>query len=281
RRILSEMVSSWRMQPAAAASAAEALTLMRSATQEGQPFPLALIDAHMPEMDGFELVHCIRQDPDLTQASIIMLSSAAHKRDAARCRELGIAAYLLKPLKQSELLAAMRTALGSLPARSTMPQPSMRQDNRASRSLRLLLAEDNAVNQNLVVRLLNKLGHQVVVVNNGREALAALEREPFDVVLMDCQMPEMDRYEAAREIRRRESQVPAVGGQWLARSDSLSDSLLATDTQQPTPRRIPIIAMTANAMKGDREKCLEAGMDDYLAKPIKPAELKTVLERGK
>jgi CheY-like chemotaxis protein len=169
--------------------------------------------------------------------------------------------------------------IGSLPAHTTVEPPSLPHDRQVSRSLRLLLAEDNNVNQKLAVRLLNKLGHQVVVANNGREALAALEREPFNAVLMDCQMPEMDGYEASREIRRRESQSREVSDQWSVSAGSSSDISPGTDSRYPATRYIRIIAMTASAMQGDREKCLEAGMDDYLAKPIRLEDLKTVLER--
>jgi CheY-like chemotaxis protein len=201
----------------------------------------------MPDVDGFMLARQIQQTPALAGTALVMLTSAGRSDDIARCRDLGIAAYLLKPVKQSDLLATLLTTLdcsrlasADEPGRPALPQ----------RPLRVLLAEDNVVNQKLGVRLLEKHGHAVVVVANGREAIEALERECFDVVLMDVQMPEMDGFEATAEIRRLE----APGG------------------------RLPIVAMTAHAMKGDRERCLAAGMDAYVAKPIQPRELYEAIE---
>jgi CheY-like chemotaxis protein len=180
-----------------------------------------------------------------------MLSSAGQREDAVRCRELGVATYLTKPVRQSTLLDAILTALGPSAGGEDRPAEDDAGGDRSPRGLRVLLAEDNAVNQRLAVRLLEKRGHRVALVGNGREALAALDREPFDAVLMDVQMPEMDGFEATAAIRQREK---ATGG------------------------HLTVIAMTAHAMKGDRERCLEAGMDGYVAKPLRSEELFAVLE---
>jgi PAS domain S-box-containing protein len=258
RRILQEVLSGWQMRPTLCGDAPAALAELCRAAQMGTPYPLVLLDAHMPEMDGFMLAAQVQQTPALAGTLLVMLTSAGRPEDIARCRELGIGAYLLKPLKQSDLLATLLTTLytaGNQAARAALVSsarlggptegPGVGQAPRP-RLLRVLLAEDNVVNQKLGVRLLEKRGHVVVVVSNGREALEVLEREAFDLVLMDVQMPEMDGLEATQQIRQKE---------------------------KPGGRRLPILAMTAHAMKGDRERCLEAGMDGYIAKPIQPREL--------
>jgi PAS domain S-box-containing protein len=251
RRILYDQLRAWRMQPTLASSAREALTLLHQATEQGQPFPFILTDAHMPEMDGFTLAEQIKHIPTLAETTILMLTSASYAGDSARCRELGVAVYLTKPIKPAELRQALLQTLkqeGRPRHRSTSPpraQPPQR-------VLRILLAEDNAVNQKLAVRLLEKWGHEVVVANNGKETLAMVERESFDVVFMDVQMPEMDGLEATTVIRAKE---------------------------QITHTHLPIIAMTAHAMKGDRERCLAAGMDDYVSKPLKTTELQAAVAR--
>jgi two-component system sensor histidine kinase/response regulator len=237
-RILEEILQSWHMRPAIANGAASAMVALKEAHATGQPFTLALLDCMMPEIDGFGLTEQILRDPDLAQTILIMISSAGQGKIATRCREMGMAGYLSKPLKQSELFDAIVTALSQKPSARPAPQQAARG---LRRNLRVLLAEDNAVNQRLALKLLEKQGHQVVVTGNGKEALAALEHDRFDFVLMDVQMPEMGGLEAATRIREREK---TVGG------------------------HIPIIAMTAHALKGDRERCLEAGMDAYVAKPV-------------
>jgi CheY-like chemotaxis protein len=250
RRILEEIVSGWRMKPTLAAGAREALAQMQEAFSLGRPFPLVLADAMMPEMDGFALAEQIQQRPGLKEARVILLTSADRQTDASRCRELGIAAYLIKPIKQSDLLETILKVL-SVPGEPEEPEAakeaagadSVRPD---SRRLRILLAEDNPVNQRLALRLLEKEGHTVVLATNGKEALAAVIRESFDVVLMDVQMPEMDGLEATAAIRL-----------W----------------ERDTGRHQRIIAMTAHAMKGDRDRCLEGGMDGYVSNPIQIKEL--------
>jgi CheY-like chemotaxis protein len=204
-------------------------------------------------MDGFALVEEIRRRPELATATIMMLTSAGHRGDAARCKELGVSAYLLKPIRQSELREAVARVLGAQAPKGAIPlvtRYSLQDAREPGTSLKVLLAEDNAVNQRLAVRLLEKRGHQVVVAGNGREALEAMRKERFDLVLMDIQMPEMDGFEATAAIR---------------------------EDEKYSGEHRPVIALTAHAMKGDREQCLAHGMDGYLTKPIRPQELEEIL----
>jgi PAS domain S-box-containing protein len=251
RLILDEMLTNWGMRPTVVDGGAAALAALDRARQAGEPFALVLLDAMMPGMDGFALAERIGRDPGLVGATLMMLSSADRREDAARCRALGVAAYLTKPIRQSTLLDAIMSALGAAATVEDRPAAVRPVGRPCARGLRVLLAEDNAVNQRLAVAVLEKRGHHVVVVGSGREALAALDREPFDAVLMDVQMPEMDGYEATAAIRAREA---------------------------ATGRHTPIIAMTAHAMKGDREHCLAAGMDGYVSKPLRSDALFAALE---
>jgi CheY-like chemotaxis protein len=209
----------------------------------------------MPETDGFALAKHIKKTSHGSVATILMLSSAGLRGDAERCRQLGIAAYLTKPFKQSELLDAILSALGTIPQTEAQPKLITRHSLReeSPRGLRILVAEDNAVNQVLAVRLLEKRGHSVRVAANGKLALECLQQEEFDVVLMDVQMPEMGGYEATEAIREKEKHTGA---------------------------HIPIIAMTANAMKGDEEECLRHGMDAYVSKPLNLAALFDAIGRS-
>lgn len=251
RFFLQEMLANWRMKPTLVENGQEALIALERADNAGNPFALTLVDFQMPEMDGFELVERIRGNPQFSSTKIVMLSSVGQRGDASRCGKLKIEGYLTKPIKQSDLLDTIVTVFGRS-LKEEQPTLVTRHSLRENRKhLHILLAEDNAVNQKLVIRLLEKRGHIVVVANDGKEALAAQENESFDLILMDIQMPEMDGFEATTAIRQKEK---------------------GTDTH------IPIIAMTAHAMKGDREKCLEAGMDGYVSKPIKTEELFEVLE---
>jgi two-component system sensor histidine kinase/response regulator len=260
RRILEEMLTNWGMKPIIVDSGRAALAEMERAAGAGNPIPLALLDAMMPEMDGFDLAAQIKQRPDLARATIMMLSSAGQRGDAARCRELSIAAYLTKPIKQSDLLDSILTVLHTSSAEPRAPSLKPQHSFPATqRRLRILLAEDKAINQRLAVTILEKRGHMVVVASNGKEALAVLEKEAFDLILMDVQMPEMDGFEATKAIREREA---------LARQTADSQASF----------RIPIVAMTAHAMKGDRERCLAAGMDAYISKPIQARKLFDVIE---
>ncbi len=254
RRILEGMLKRWEMKTFAVESGELALGQLSEAREAGEPYRLIVTDMHMPKMDGFELVEEIRRRPEMSTATIMMLTSAGHQGDAARCKELGVVAYLLKPIRQSELREAIGRVLGADNPEGAIPlitRYSLQDAREPGSSLKVLLAEDNVVNQRLVVRLLEKRGHRVAVAANGLEALAALKKEHFDLVLMDVQMPEMDGMEATAAIREEEKS----GGEHQM-----------------------IIALTAHAMKGDREKCLSAGMDGYLTKPIQPQELDEVLE---
>ncbi|HZT80775.1 MAG TPA: response regulator, partial [Gemmataceae bacterium] len=250
RLILQEMLASWHMRPVLADGAAAALELLETAWRAGNPFALILIDGQMPGVDGFALAEQIRRRPELAGATVMMLTSGGEPGDVARCRRLGVARYLLKPVKQSDLFDAIITALGAAERREEPGAPKS-EERPAARALRVLLAEDNAINQELVLRVLGRRGHTVSVVGNGREAVEALTQGEFDVVLMDVQMPEMGGFEATRLIRQAE---------------------------EKTGRRVPILALTAHAMKGDREKCLEAGMDGYVAKPVRAQELIAAVE---
>jgi signal transduction histidine kinase/CheY-like chemotaxis protein len=257
RQLLAQMLIGWRMVPTLAVSVLEALAALRVAQEAGRPFTLVLTDIQMPVADGFALAAAIKKDPASAGAAIVMLTSAGQPGDAARCRELGVAAYLTKPIKRSELRGAILQALGfQLSAEQDRPSLVTRHSLRAARQPgRILLVEDNSVNQLVARRLLEKRGHTVVVANNGREALVVLAdaaADGFGCVLMDVQMPEMDGFECTAIIRARE-----VG----------------------TRRHVPIIAMTAHAMKGDEARCLAAGMDGYLSKPIQPDELFDLIER--
>lgn len=253
RRILEGMLKRWEMRSSSVVGGEEALVELPVALKAEDPYGLILLDMHMPKMDGFELVERIRQRPELETATIMMLTSAGHRGDAQRCKQLGISAYLLKPIRQSELREAIARVLGARESTGAIPlitRYSLHDERDPEAVLRVLLVEDNLVNQRLATRMLEKRGHRVAVAANGREALETLGKETFDLVLMDVQMPEMDGIEAVKAIRQKE-----IG----------------------TERHLPVVALTAHAMKGDQEKCLLAGMDDYLSKPIRPQELDEIL----
>ncbi len=254
RRILDGMLKRWGMNSTSVAAGEDALTALFTALKAGEPYGLVLTDMHMPKMDGFGLIERIRQSPELSAAIIMMLTSAGHRGDALRCQELGVAAYLLKPIRQSELREAIARVIGAREQRDAIPlitRYSLGDAAEPTAVLHVLVAEDNAVNQRLASRLLEKRGHRVTVTANGREAVEAIANNKFDLVLMDIQMPKMDGFEATAIVREKEMHD---GG------------------------HIPIIALTANAMKGDRERCLASGMDGYLSKPIVPQELDELLE---
>ncbi|MSV29654.1 MAG: response regulator [Bryobacterales bacterium] len=267
RDILCEMLRNWRMAPDQAKDATTALARLQEARVEGRPYRVAVVDCGMPGSDGFELAERVREVPELLPLSFIMLTSAGHRGDAARCRKLGIAAYLPKPIKQSDMLDAISTTLEAdgtgdfcLLTRHTQRRRNGGRGQAASkgdttRPLKILVAEDNAVNQKLALRMLEKMGHSVVIVGDGAAALEALGSAAFDLVLMDVQMPVMGGHEATRAIRQRE------------------------ESRYYLHRHIPIVAMTANAMKGDKEKCLDAGMDGYVAKPVIMHDLEMEIAR--
>ncbi len=252
RRILHENLSAWKMVPTTVENGPSALAALEKAHGAGTPFAVVLLDKMMPEMDGFMLAQRIHQRPELAGATLMMLSSADRAEDAARCRQLGVAAYLTKPVRRADLLNALLKALtvSRFPAPTAQP-PRRRTFEKASCPLHLLVVEDNLVNQRLAVRLLEKFGHTVFAAGNGHEALAALDDHHFDAVFMDVEMPGMDGYEATAAIRAKEGK---------------------------SGQHIPVIAMTAHAMKGDRERCLAAGMDCYVSKPLHPGALIEALE---
>ena len=256
RRILEGMLKRWDMKSTSVEDGEEALSRLSIAQNAGEPYALVLTDMHMPKMDGFSLIEQIRQRPEFSTAIIMMLTSAGHRGDGARCQELGVAAYLLKPIRQSELREAIARVLGAPAQKGAIPlvtRYSLQDARDPQTILWVLVAEDNAVNQLLATRLLEKRGHRVVMTANGREALEALAKDKFDLVLMDVQMPEMDGLQATSELRKKEKE----------KGDGIHQ---------------PVIALTAYAMKGDQERCLAAGMDGYLTKPIAPQELDAVLE---
>ena len=263
RRSLEEALAGWGLRVTAVGDGMTALTALDHACQARRPLALALIDAEMPEMDGCTLVERIRGVPRLRELPIVMLTSARRLAEVRFCREQGVTAHVTKPVKHSELARVILAVLGQeQPERAAAPValPAQR--------LRVLLAEDNAVNQRLATRILEKWGHTVVTAANGREALRELEGALFDVVLMDVQMPEMDGLEATAAIRNLEVRVrrgeakPVLGSSF--------------DLEDRT--RIPVVAMTAYAMAGDRERCLEAGMDGYVSKPVQASALFDAIE---
>ena len=256
RNILLEMLSNWRMNPTAAEDGRSAIYAMETALKAGHPFPVVLLDAQMAGMDGFEVSLIVQKKPALADYLIMMLSADRHLIDAARARELGVNVILAKPLSQSELLDAILSVLGARAVEQHLVKAALPEKEKPkSRNLNILLAEDNPVNQKLAMTLLKKAGHIVTLAENGKQVLDALDHVSppgFDIVLMDIQMPEMTGTEAAVAIREREK---SSGG------------------------HLPIMAMTANAMRGDKEKYLEAGMDGYVSKPIHPARMFAEIER--
>lgn len=250
RMIFQEILFSWGVKPTLVAGGQQAMEVLRRAVDDGRPIQIALIDAMMPEMDGFELADQISTDPQFSSTKLLMLSSAGGAHDLSRSRDVGIARCLPKPVKQSSLLDAITRQLGIVVDSETTTTESSVEVTETCQ-LRILLAEDGLVNQKVAIRFLEQMGHQVELAVNGREAVDRWAQDAsFDVILMDVQMPELDGFEATAEIRRRE---------------------------KGTSNRIPIIAMTAHAMKGDRERCLESGMDDYLSKPIRIKQLEAAL----
>ncbi len=260
RMILARILSSFCCFSVEAESGEAGLQALEKASAENWPFDAILLDYQMPDMDGEEVVRRIRSNPRHDQVRILLLTSVCRRGDARRFEELGCSAYLTKPIRQSQLLDALSEALASSGEEAARPDTPARRaaiitrhslgESRA-RNVHILLAEDNPVNQMVAIRIMEKAGHRVDTAANGREAVEAIQRVPYDLILMDVQMPEMDGFEAAQAIRRLE------GGM----------------------RRVPIVAMTAHALKGDRERCLRAGMDDYLAKPIRPKDLLDMIER--
>jgi two-component system sensor histidine kinase/response regulator len=266
RRVLEEMLTNWGMKSVSADGGEKALNLMKKASKTGRPFPLVLLDANMPEMDGFELAERIKNHSEYAKATIMMLSSARRLGDTERCLDLGISRYLTKPVKQSDLFDMIVTVLSSeknvkklngsdmknKQPKNTIIKENKPASNQETSSIRILLAEDNSINQKLAKTLLEKKGWRVVAVTDGKKALNALKKESFDLIIMDVQMPNLDGLKATAVIR---------------------------DQENGSGSHIPIIAMTAHAMQGDKEKCLKAGMDDYISKPMKAEELYRIIDR--
>ncbi len=251
--VLEKMLVNWQMKPTMTNNGQEALAVMEEAFHAGNPFALVVLDIPLPEMDGFTLAKRIKENTQYAETKIIVLSSIGQRGEASRCKKLKIDGYLTSPVNHFELLDTIVTVFGKpikKDKQSLVTKHSVRENRR---HLKILLAEDNMVNQKLATRILEKRGHHVVVVNNGKEVLLTLKKEEYDLVLMDIQMPEMDGFDATVAIRKNE---------------------------EKNGRHIPIIAMTAHAMKGDREKCLSAGMDGYISKPIKAEELFKVIENS-
>jgi CheY-like chemotaxis protein/nitrogen-specific signal transduction histidine kinase/HPt (histidine-containing phosphotransfer) domain-containing protein len=253
RVILAQNLRAWELRPWAGARAHEALAELTRAAVAGEPYALAILDYHMPEMDGIDLARAIRADPAIAGTGLVLLTSSAQRGDASLAREAGIDAFLTKPVKVSALYDCLTILLGATAShapRALITRHTLTEVSRAARA-RLLVVDDNPVNQRVAVRMLEKMGHRVDVAGNGREAVDAVARIPYAAVLMDCQMPEMDGFEATMEIRRVE----------------------------PAGRHIPIIAMTAGALAGDEQRCLASGMDAYISKPVSAQSLAATLGR--
>jgi CheY-like chemotaxis protein/HPt (histidine-containing phosphotransfer) domain-containing protein len=256
REILHYQLLAWKIQNASTSGGEEALKVLREAAAAGNPFNFVILDMQMPVMDGVMLARAIKSDPTIANTKLIMLSSLGEQLEQEELRAVGINACLVKPAKQSCLFDCIADALGAQRAASAIP--AAKENTTAPQmphKARILLAEDNTINQDVALGQLDRLGYTADVVANGREALEALERVRYDIILMDCMMPEMDGYEATKKLREGERQNPKGH------------------------RRAHIIAMTANAMQGDREKCIVAGMDDYVSKPVKIADLRRAIEK--
>jgi CheY-like chemotaxis protein len=255
RRVLRELLSRWGMRPSSVANVSSAMQVLRQARDDGNPFPLVLADVHLPDEEGFALIEKLNRNPDLAGTAIMMFTPGHKLIDAARSRDLGVAAYITKPVRQQELRDALTAAHRKVARGAGMFQlatrPELPSERRPIKPIRILLAEDNTINQRLTLRLLEKRGHSVIAVADGIEALEAMDREAFDLVLMDVQMPRMDGFQVTSIVRERE---------------------------KLTGQHIHIFAMTAHVLKGDEERCLSAGMDGYIPKPISPKELISMVE---
>jgi len=251
-RILADMLASWQMQTTVVMDAPAALKTLVVRSKTSRDFDLVITDGHMPDVDGFTFVAQMREQEALKEIPVVMLTSGGNIGDAAQCRALGIQGYLLKPVKRSELMRTLQTILSDTFKLQTEKLITRHTIRESQETFRVLVAEDNVVNQKLAARLLERAGHQVKVVQDGKAAVEAFDADVFDLILMDVQMPEMNGLEATQKIRQKE---------------------------QHTSKHMPIIALTANAMKGDREQCLDAGMDDYISKPIQVDELEVVMAR--
>jgi PAS domain S-box-containing protein len=262
RQILRHQLAAWKMHHGSASGGEEALTLLREAVASGRPYDAAVLDMQMPGMDGLTLARIIKAEPALAATRLIILTSLGYAVTPAELKAAGIDSYLVKPVKQSRLYDRLVEVIGHAQADTAavrpVSAPLAAPADATPLRVKILIAEDNAVNQKVALAQLRKLGHVADAVGNGLEAIAAVEQVPYEVIFMDCQMPEMDGYAATQGIRRREAAA-----------------LIAGRAHSP----VHIVAMTANAMQGDREKCLAAGMDDYITKPVRAPDLRAALER--
>lgn len=250
RRVLQEVLATWKMEPQSLHDGKLVLAEVRRAVEAGRPYRVVILDCMMPGMDGFTVAEQLKRNDLLRETRLIMISSADRSDDSERCRQLGISRYMTKPIVQSELLNVLLAVAGGSELTAQLEQSNTADDAKSQRPMRILLVEDGLVNQRVAMGLLKKRGHDVAIANNGQQAVEKYQQSAFDLVLMDVQMPVMDGFEATAVIR---------------------------ELQQQSGRRIPIIAMTAGAMKGDRERCLEAGMDEYVTKPFAAQDLYDVL----
>ncbi|MCP9464009.1 MAG: response regulator [Nitrospira sp.] len=287
RTVLQYHATAWGMDYETAENGPAALALIRTAATEGRPFDLAIIDHHMPGTNGMDVGRAIRADPALDRTKLVLLTSLGRRGDARLAQEAGFAGYLTKPIRKGHLYECLRLVMSqshpdTQPAKDAAPTPSSLVTRHsiaeASADVRLLVVDDNPINQKVAVRMLEKLGYRADVAGNGHEALAALAHRSYDLIFMDCQMPEMDGFEATRRIRKLETVPPLVVSDHT--SLHLSPSQLPDNTPHTMDRRgVPIIAMTANATEEDRQQCLNCGMNDFISKPIIREQLEQVLSR--
>ena len=266
RYLLTRYAHDWGMECISASTPAEGLAVLQGYMTRGKPFDVCILDGHMPGMDGFALARAIKADPHLADVKLMLLTSVGQRGDGASAREAGFGAYLTKPIRKNQLYEGLTILMGEIEEPVVVdPAPLVTRhvlkDRQRQKNVRILVADDHRVNQELAVLMLERLGYRADVVANGSEAVEAWGRISYSLIFMDCQMPEMDGYEATRSIREMESE----------RRD--------TSNERPGLPHVPIIAMTANAMQGDRDKCLEAGMDDYISKPVKPQQLAEILDK--
>ena len=282
--VLHYYISHWGMRDHTAMNGQHALSAMKEAWERDDPFDVAIVDFHMPEMDGLELAAHIKATPQLAALPLIMLTSGGVNGESNRAMNAGFSGYLRKPIRQNHLYDCLAMIFGKISedvsdrgisSSHLITHHSLNELHTWTKQ-RVLIAEDNMVNQKVAMRMLTKLGIQADVVANGQEAVNALAHIHYDLVLMDCQMPEMDGYEATKRIRERESQQLEVRGKEHENSSPGTPDSLPLSPHSP---RVPIVALTANALKSDREECLEAGMDDFLSKPVTIEELKKTLAR--
>ncbi|MDH5429301.1 MAG: response regulator, partial [Nitrospirota bacterium] len=280
--LLESAATTWGMEVTTTSNPHHCLPILQEARASGHPFDLAILDRSMPDLDGIQLGQRIRAETDFAQTKLLLLTSLGQRGEAATAHQAGFGGYLTKPLRKIQLHDALATLMGYCVVdephtpRPLVTRHSVKESQRLSRE-KILVADDHAINQQLIVLLLERLGYGSEVVSNGQEAVQAVSTGSYALVLMDCQMPEMDGFEATRKIREAETvKHKALGEKDETRNTQSPDALPLTPYDA---LRVPIVALTANAMPGDRERCLAAGMDDYLSKPIRPEELSRVLER--